>query len=179
MTASLHPPLAVQWTADPGLGFSGLTPACGGGVAVVGADRAIWGLGLEDGSTVFHHEFPDFVVDLAATAYGPVTMRQQGLESILTAFSWSGETRWSKPAAHGMASQSLRGAGEGFLALGLPRRPGARPVVTIYEAASGAIRAEYPNPGDLPDLVSRGLLSSVRADDAALGGLFLYDIAAQ
>ena len=173
---NLHPPLRIQWTTDPGAGYIDLTPVSDGVLAVVAGGRALCGLKLSSGDPVFRRDLADSVVDLTATTQGPVTIHQDGVDSILSSFSWNGDLRWQLPSRLQMGLRSLRGAGDRFLALGVP--PAATgTVVAIYDAADGRQIAEYPNPGDLPDLTPRGPLSSVRSRDAAIAGLFLFDTA--
>jgi len=172
---SLRAPLRTRWTVDPGIGLLDLTPVSLGGLAAVAGGPAVAGLQTADGEVVYRIDLAGDVVDLAATAQGPVVLHG-GDTDLLEAFSWTGERLWEQPAPHEMGLRSLRGLSDRILALGLPRTADAATVCTIF-STDGERLAEYPSPGDLPDLVPRGTVSSVRSQIPSQAGLFLYDFA--
>jgi outer membrane protein assembly factor BamB len=169
----------MRWLVDPGLGYMDLSPFSNGEIVVVATDRYVAGLRFADGKKVWQQQLPQHVIDLTTTHWGPVTIYDQSEQTFMTAFNWDGTLRWRIPAGHGMGTHSLRGLEYQLLALGMPLVPGARLCCRLIDADHGTILAEYPNEGDVPDVVARGLLTSVRSTDTNLSGLFLYDVAEQ
>lgn len=166
-------PLKMRWHTDPGLGYMDLSPFSNGDIVVIAADRYVAGIALATGRTVWQQELPEQVIDLTTTRLGPVIIHNP---TQMVAFDWNGQTLWRISTDHQMGAHSIRGINDQVFAVGVPIKQDARPRCILIDAQSGSITDNFPNDGDVPDRVPRGLLTSVRSRDPGLDGLFLYDI---
>lgn len=174
----LGSPLHIGWRAEPGVGYIDLSPVSDGVTAVV-SGSTIAGLALADGSPCWRYTQSGQILDLSVCPSGPLVAHAERDRTWITALSWDGALRWQIEPGIAMASRSLCGLGTALLARGVHLSPTVRQVCRLIDAATGAIQAEYPYIGEKPDVVPRGIISSIQAGDPATTGLWLYDLAAQ